>query len=157
MDEKPKNDHVSTDQTYELAGLIDRLAANIIDSFLILIPLMIVGVITASPGQPVPRQIVQFVMMAVPVAYHWYFWTRREGQTPGKFALGIRVIKADGSKIGDIDAVMRAIGYHVSAMLFGLGFIWALLDKNNQSWHDKIARTYVVRNNDQRKTVEISA
>ena len=157
MDEKPKNDHVSTDQTYELAGLIDRLAANIIDSFLILIPLMIVGVITSSPGQPVPRQIVQFVMMAVPVAYHWYFWTRREGQTPGKFALGIRVIKADGSKIGDIDAVMRAIGYHVSAMLFGLGFIWALLDKNNQSWHDKIARTYVVRNNDQRKTVEISA
>ena len=157
MDEKPKNDHVSTDQTYELAGLIDRLAANIIDSFLILIPLMIVGVITSSPGQPVPRQIVQFVMMAVPVAYHWYFWTRREGQTPGKFALGIRVIKADGSKIGDIDAVMRAIGYHVSAMLFGLGFIWALLDKNNQSWHDKIARTYVVRNNGQRKSVEISA
>ena len=157
MDEKPKNDHVSTDQIYELAGLIDRLAANIIDSFLILIPLMIVGVISSTPGQPVPRQIVQFVFMAVPVAYHWYFWTRREGQTPGKFALGIRVVKADGSKIGDIDAVMRAIGYHVSAMLFGLGFIWALLDKNNQSWHDKIARTYVIRSNGQRKTVEISA
>ena len=99
--------------------------------------------------------LFQFIMMAVPIAYHWYFWTRRAGQTPGKFAMGIRVIKADGGAISDVDAVIRAIGYQVSAMFFGLGFIWAFFDKNNQSWHDKLARTYVVRKDGQRKIVNI--
>jgi uncharacterized RDD family membrane protein YckC len=26
----------------------------------------------------------------------------------------------------------------------GLGFYWALVDKNNQAWHDKIAGTRVI-------------
>ena len=155
MDEKPKNDHGAARHAYELAGLVDRLAANVIDSFLLILPLSILAVIISSPGSQIPGQVLRFVLVAVPIAYHWYFWTRRDGQTPGKFALGIRVIKTDGSSICDVDAVIRAIGYHVSGMLFGLGFIWALFEKNNQSWHDKMARTYVVRSNKQRKTVDI--
>ena len=155
MDEKPKNDSGAAGRVYELAGLVDRFAASLIDSFLLILPLSIAALIISSPGHHIPKQLLQFVFLALPVAYHWYFWTRREGQTPGKFALGIRVIKTDHSAISDVDAVIRAIGYHVSSMLFGLGFIWALFDKNNQSWHDKIARTYVVRCGKRRKTVEI--
>ena len=157
MDEKPKNGQAMGGQRHELAGLVDRLAANVIDSFLLILPLMIASIIISAQDQQVPRALAQFILLALPVAYHWYFWTRRDGQTPGKFALGIRVVKADGSHISDVDAVIRAIGYNVSAMLFGLGFVWALFDKNNQTWHDKMARTYVVRNSQQRKTVEIPA
>jgi uncharacterized RDD family membrane protein YckC len=155
MAEKLKNDHKSYGETYELAGLVERLAANVIDNVVLIIPIMIIQSIIFSPEPPLPFQLVNFIFLAIPVAYHWYFWTRRDGQTPGKFALGIRVIKASGGQMNDIDAVIRAIGYHVSAMVFGLGFIWALFDKNNQTWHDKIARTYVVRTDDQRKTVTI--
>ncbi len=143
-------------KVYELAGLLDRFAANLIDSFLLILPLSIVVLIISSPSQHIPMQFLQFIILAVPVAYHWYFWTRRGGQTPGKFALGIRVIKADGGALNDVDAVIRAIGYQVSSMLFGLGFLWALVDKNNQTWHDKMARTYVVRCGSRRKTVELS-
>ena len=57
--------------------------------------------------------------------------------------------------MSDTDALIRAIGYNVSAMLFGLGFLWAFFDRNKQSWHDKMARTYVVRNGRQRRTVDI--
>ena len=155
MDEKPKNDNGDARRVYELAGLVDRFAASLIDSFLLILPLSIAAVLMSSPGHQIPKQLLQFVLLAVPITYHWYFWTRRDGQTPGKFALGIRVIKTDGSEISDVDAVIRAIGYHVSSVLFGLGFIWALFDKNNQSWHDKIARTYVVRCSQRRKTVDI--
>lgn len=155
MDEKPKNDAGEVSRVYELAGLVDRFAANLIDSFLLILPLSIAALIISSSSQHIPRQLLQFVLLAVPIAYHWYFWTRRDGQTPGKFALGIRIIKADGSDINDVDAVIRAVGYHVSSVLFGLGFIWALFDKNNQSWHDKMARTYVVRCRRRRKTVDI--
>ena len=155
MDEKPKNSDDRAAATHELAGLVDRFAANLIDSFLLMAPLMLVIVVLASAGSAVPKQLIQFILMAVPVVFHWYFWTRRDGQTPGKFALGIRVIKTDGSAISDIDAVIRAIGYNVSSMLFGLGFVWALFDRNNQTWHDKMARTYVIRDSGRRKTVDI--
>ena len=106
----------------------------------------------AGAGAP---QLLQFFALAIPVGYYWYFWTRRDGQTPGKFALGIRVIKSDGTELSDTDAVIRAIGYHVSGLLCGLGFIWAIFDKNKQAWHDKLARTYVVRAEGDRPTVEV--
>jgi uncharacterized RDD family membrane protein YckC len=155
MAEKVKNDAIPQGETYELAGLVDRLVANIIDNVILIIPIMIIQFLLFSSERPLPSQLVNFVFMAIPVAYHWYFWTHKDGQTPGKFALGIRVVKMHGGKIRDVDAVIRAIGYHVSAMLFGIGFIWAIFDKRNQTWHDKIARTYVVRTNEQRKTVTI--
>lgn len=66
------------------------------------------------------------------------------------------MIKADGSEITDADAVIRAISYNVSFMLFGVGVLWAFVDRNSQTWHDKLARTYVVRNERQRRIVEIT-
>lgn len=155
MVEKAKNDHAADGQEVELAGLVERLAANIIDNLVLVIPILAVQWFLLSSERPVPLQLLNFILLAVPVAYHWYFWTRRDGQTPGKFALGIRVIKSDGGQLGDVDAVIRAIGYHVSAMVFGLGYIWTLFDKKNQTWHDKMARTYVIRAADQRKTITI--
>ena len=155
MEEKTKNGRGMQSQTHELAGLIDRFAASVIDGFLLILPMMIIGAVIGAGGHRLPPQLTQFILLAVPISYYWFFWTRRGGQTPGKFALGIRVIKTDGGPIGDVDALIRAIGYHVSAMLFGLGFVWALFDRNNQTWHDKMARTYVVRDDRQRKTVEI--
>ncbi len=157
MDEKPKNDQWQGTEVYELAGFVQRLAATIIDSFLLVLLLTIVMLLVAAFSDAnVPGQMAQFVGLAAPVAYHWYFWTRRDGQTPGKFALGIRVVKMDGTALSDTDAVIRAIGYNVSALLFGVGFLWALLDRNSQTWHDKLARTYVVRNDRQRRIVEIT-
>ncbi len=156
MDEKPKNSHGGTKRDYELAGLVERVVASVIDSFLLILPLAIIAAILSQSGA-LPEPLTQFLGLAVPIAYHWYFWTRRNGQTPGKFALGIRVIKADGSVISDTDAVIRAIGYQVSGMLLGIGFLWAIIDKRNQGWHDKLARTYVVRNDSQRKTVEVAS
>lgn len=155
MAEKAKNDDIAYGETYELAGLVDRIAANIIDNVVLIIPIALVQLLLYSSGEPLPIHLLNFIFMAIPVAYYWYFWTQKDGQTPGKFALGIRVIRANGMPMKDVDAIIRAIGYHVSAMLFGLGFIWALFDKKNQTWHDKIARTYVVRTSEQRKTITI--
>ena len=154
MDEKVKHGAAPPGETQELAGVSARLIAGVIDGFLSVALLVLVSIvldlIVSDSGS-----ILQTVGLAVPVAYHWYFWTRRDGQTPGKFGLGIRVIKADGTRLSDTDAVIRAIGYHVSWIFLGLGYIWAIFDKNNQTWHDKLARTYVVRKDEQRHTVDV--
>ena len=36
------------------------------------------------------------------------------------------------------------IGKWISGLIFLLGYVWILIDKENQGWHDKILATYVV-------------
>ena len=36
------------------------------------------------------------------------------------------------------------VGKTVSFLFFGLGFYWAIWDKDRQAWHDKIAGTLVL-------------
>ncbi|NLF74403.1 MAG: RDD family protein, partial [Chloroflexi bacterium] len=86
------------------AGLGSRLIALIIDSIVLAI---IGGLVATVVGEEILGIGVGFI---VGVIYNWYFWTRNNGQTPGKQLMGIRVVKADGSKVNDLEAVVRYIG-----------------------------------------------
>lgn len=67
------------------------------------------------------------------------------GQTPGKRIMGLLVVNENGSPVDwDAASIRFFIGYPVSFLPLGLGFYWALVDKNNQAWHDKIAGTLVI-------------
>ncbi len=69
----------------------------------------------------------------------------RFGRTPGKLLLDLRVVNArTGGPPGYMRAFMRYIGYFVSALPLGLGFIWIVFDRQRQGLHDKIAGTRVV-------------
>jgi uncharacterized RDD family membrane protein YckC len=69
------------------------------------------------------------------------------GLTPGKWMLGIRVVKQDtGLPAGFWRMVLRqTIGQWAAAVLCYIGFLWAVIDSNKQGWNDKIAKTLVVR------------
>ena len=70
---------------------------------------------------------------------------KNNGQTIGKKMMKIRIVKEDGTSFGYGDAVLRNIvGYWISSLVCGLGFIWALFDARKQGWHDKIFKTLVV-------------
>lgn len=140
MNEKTKHDQTVSYDSVQFAGLGTRFVASIIDGIIIALVVTLLLLVLLRAG----TSFVQFAGLAIPVVYHWYFWTSRDGQTPGKSAVGIRVVKADGAQLSDADAFIRAIGYHVSAILCGLGYIWAIFDGNNQTWYDKMAGTYVV-------------
>ncbi|MBC8739828.1 RDD family protein [Paraburkholderia sp. UCT31] len=71
----------------------------------------------------------------------WAIWST----SPGKRALGIRIVDAyDGSPMTREQAVLRTLGYVVSALPFGLGFLWVAFDTRKQGWHDKLAGTVVI-------------
>jgi uncharacterized RDD family membrane protein YckC len=70
------------------------------------------------------------------------FWMLA-GQTPGKRVMGVRVARTDGKRLRFGNALRRAIGYVLSAILF-LGFLWILFDNRRQGFHDKLAGTMVV-------------
>jgi len=82
----------------------------------------------------------------VGLAYYLYFWSSYgHGQTLGNRALGIRVVKTDGSELGLGTALLRYVGLIISFAALFIGVIWVAFDKNKQGWHDKIASTFVIR------------
>lgn len=71
------------------------------------------------------------------------------GQTPGKLAMGIAVVSLNGQQLSGGTTFLRSIGYICSAIPLAGGFLWAMVDKNHRTWHDKLASTRVVaRTND---------
>jgi uncharacterized RDD family membrane protein YckC len=66
--------------------------------------------------------------------------------TIGKLLLKIRVVGKNGVKISyGLAAYREIVGITISAGVFLLGFIWAFFDEYNQAWHDKLAKTYVIK------------
>jgi len=68
------------------------------------------------------------------------------GLTLGKWATGLRIEKTDGSDIGIGRALLRHfIGYPLSFLLLGIGFLIAAVTVRGRGLHDIIAGTIVVR------------
>lgn len=67
------------------------------------------------------------------------------GGSLGKRILGLRIVRADLSSPGWAVGLGRTAAAWLSWPLFGLGFLWATWDDRGQTFHDKLAGTYVVR------------
>ncbi len=114
------------------AGFWRRLAASIVDStivgILFLLLNVLLGVIIASIGM---------------IAYYVGFWVGL-GQTPGKAAIGMRIVKTDGTRIGFGTAILRFFGYIVSSLILYIGFIVIAFHGQKRGLHDLIAGTMVI-------------
>ena len=67
-----------------------------------------------------------------------------EGQTLGKALLGIRVTRLGGGRLGRTRSAVRFVGYGLSALPLGLGFLGALAS-SRRALHDHLAGSVVVR------------
>jgi uncharacterized RDD family membrane protein YckC len=83
-----------------------------------------------------------FFLLAL--AYFAGLWTWR-GTTVGGIVVNLKVVRADGQPMNLAAALVRALAAAFSVIVFFLGFLWILWDKERQGWHDKIAGTAVVR------------
>jgi uncharacterized RDD family membrane protein YckC len=59
-------------------------------------------------------------------------------------ALGVRVVRADGAAAEPRRGVVRALVFPLSFLLFGLGFLGILVQRERRALHDLIAGTAVV-------------
>ena len=73
------------------------------------------------------------------------FFVNKMGATPGKMALGLKVVRPDGRPVD----LGRAFGRYFAKMLSGLilfiGYIIAGFDSEKRALHDMICDTRVVR------------
>jgi len=68
------------------------------------------------------------------------------GMTLGKWATGLRIEKGDGSDLSIGRAFLRHfVGYPLSFLILGIGFLMAALTVRGRGLHDMIAGTVVVR------------
>jgi uncharacterized RDD family membrane protein YckC len=84
---------------------------------------------------------IEYVLPAVAVVAFW----RAYGATPGKMAVGAKIVDAkSGERPSTARLVLRYVAYLVSALPLFLGFIWIGISRRKQGFHDKIARTMVI-------------
>ncbi len=91
--------------------------------------------------------LVQVVFPAVAAILFWVY----KGATPGKMAISAKIVDAEtGNPPSTGKLVLRYFAYFVSVIPFMLGFAWIGIDRRKQGFHDKIAGTLVVYQNNQR-------
>lgn len=122
------------------AVLLDGLIVSLVNSLVTVVVNLLVR------QEAVASTITQIISLIIGVGYYVYFIGNR-GQTPGKMVLKIKVQKlSDGSILGYRGAFMREVlGKFVSGVVFGLGYLWMIRDKDKQTWHDKITKSVVVK------------
>jgi len=119
------------------ANFGQRLVAIIIDGIVVAIPVVILYVISKPLG------IIAAIVLGW--GYAIYLEGSPSGQTVGKKAMGIRVIDfSSGGPIGYGRAFVRQLARILSGAPCYLGYLWMLWDKENQTWHDKLANDVVV-------------
>jgi uncharacterized RDD family membrane protein YckC len=73
--------------------------------------------------------------------YFGYCWSR-SGQTLGMKSWKIRLVpRTDEPRITWRHTLLRFTSAIVSVGLCGLGYLWALIDADGLTWHDRISAT----------------
>ncbi|HSE82930.1 MAG TPA: RDD family protein [Thermodesulfobacteriota bacterium] len=137
--------------SFDLAGVSSRAVAFVIDLIILLgITAVILwagvsfGGVSFDTGAGKGDLIWTYLGLFLLSSTYFIFLHGAGGKTIGKMICKIKVIQDDGEIIGFSKSFVRWLGYFVST-IFPIGFLWAFLDSNSQAWHDKIAKTYVVK------------
>ncbi|MBT8134858.1 MAG: RDD family protein [Gammaproteobacteria bacterium] len=147
------NDETIPEARY--VGLFRRLFAIFYDCFLLIAILFIVsGIATAlnggkavEPGDAIYPILVILILLLCYLYFSW-FWING-GQSLGMKTWRIQLKSNDHGRASDssIDHKTAAIRFFTALIswgFFGLGFLWALFDKQNRCWHDISSKTVLI-------------
>ena len=128
-------------------GLARRLAAIAYDSLLLTAVLIVATAILLpfTGGEAIHPGSGWYAtyLFIVSFAYFGWFWTHG-GQTLGMRSWRLRLV-GDGSNGATWgQALVRFAAAAVSWLVFGVGFLWMLVDYERLTWHDRISATRLV-------------
>jgi uncharacterized RDD family membrane protein YckC len=148
----------------QLASWGTRLAAYLIDGLILLIPVIaltavVIAVAAGSDTGAIVTAIFGFLAYLIAAFMYAPLLMAREGerngQTWGKQALGIRVIRDGGETMGFgwaalREIVVKGLGVGIASSIIPiipwfLDFFWPLWDDENRALHDMIVSTHVVQ------------
>ncbi|HZV94351.1 MAG TPA: RDD family protein [Candidatus Nitrosocosmicus sp.] len=138
------------------AGFFRRLAAGLLDTLLglvlfVLSAMWLVLGIWALRGLPrdTPTLLLLYAgVLGLGVGLHLIYHVVLLGgcgQTVGRMALGIAVVRADGGPPGYRRALLRSLGNLLTALTLGLAGLVALFNREGRDLADLFSGTRVVR------------
>jgi uncharacterized RDD family membrane protein YckC len=128
------------------AGWWSRVGATVLDGVIVFVPLFLAGIIVV-----VNNRLAVALALAYLVAVLLYapvLLTVNEGRTWGKQALGIRVVRMDGSSVHFGRAFARETLkglFGLTGILWIIDVLWPLRQHEQRAWHDLATDTRVVR------------
>ncbi len=164
MPEPPAEENVITEEdsakneadALPKAGFWIRVVASLVDCVILIILQVILSVLLGVVTTGVSLGMNEQGLTALSLVYslfgtvlsmaYYVFFTGYSGQTPGKMAVRVKVIRTDGQHISYGRAFFREIlGKFVSGIILGIGYLMVAFDPQKQGLHDKIANTYVIK------------
>ncbi len=144
----PPDANVDPDITdFVYVGFWARVGATLIDTVIIFVIVMPVGYGIYGSDNLIYGTwdfLITYIFPAAAVIVLWRLYSA----TPGKMVIGAKIADA---RTGDPPSVGQLIGrylaYYPSFLVLGLGCFWVGWDPRKQGWHDKLAKTVVVRRN----------
>jgi uncharacterized RDD family membrane protein YckC len=137
---------------FQYAGFWVRFGAKMIDGIIVGVANMVLGFMAGimMATDPTPERIMALqlvlnvISLAINISYITFF-LGRFGATPGKMALGLKVVRPDGSPLTYGRACGRGFAEILSGIILLIGYIMAAFDDEKRTLHDRIADTRVVK------------
>jgi|TARA_B110000914_G_scaffold24035_1_gene17946 uncharacterized RDD family membrane protein YckC len=151
MENKMSSNEIEINGTpFEYVGFWSRLGASIIDSIIIIVITLPTLYLIYGGDYFNSEEFIQgfsdvIISYVFPLVATILFWIYKCA-TPGKIALSVKIVDAKtGNNPTVRQSIIRYLGYYVSLIPLGLGFLWIAWDAKKQGWHDKMAGTVVIR------------
>lgn len=132
---------------YELADLRDRILAFIIDFACLMVSLGMLSSFISQVFTGIALEIMMILLVCFFVFYSLAFEVFNQGQSPGKMAMRIRVIKVTSGHATFADYAARWV-FRLADIYFSLGGIASLLiasSSKSQRIGDIVANTTVIK------------
>jgi uncharacterized RDD family membrane protein YckC len=139
------------------AGFWVRAGAKIIDLVIINILFLIVAqLMQKMPAMPVDSSVDELkkfmdemsalsrISIGISLVYSWLFIWRFQA-TPGKLIFGLKIVRADGSRLGPLRILFRFLAELLNQILFGFGYLLAASDDQKRTMHDFMCDTRVIK------------
>lgn len=122
-----------------------RLAAAFYDSLLLIACYFVIALvgIGINDGEAVNGDILFWFLLLVTWVFFVKFWCY-PGQTLGMQVWKVQVLDVSGHHLTWRQSCIRFFVAILSWVALGLGFFWALFDKDGRTWHDIVSQSQLV-------------
>ena len=132
---------------YPVASIDDRRLAAVIDLACLLFAyggfLMLFSSLGGQFTLSKLTAVVYTTTFAIVYLQYFALFTIFGGTTPGMMMRNLQVTSFSGEPPTSRQMLLRSAGYMLSAGTFFLGFLWAMWDEDQLTWHDRLSRTYL--------------
>jgi uncharacterized RDD family membrane protein YckC len=142
-----ENERKSQPGLHPVASIDDRRLAALIDICCLLFAyggfLMLFGSLGGQFTLSKLTAAVYTTTFAIVYLQYFALFTIFGGTTPGMMIRGLQVVSFSGEPPTPRQMLLRTAGYILSAGTFFLGFLWAMWDEDELTWHDRLSRTHL--------------